>query len=261
MTGIWQFLTDPASWSGPDGIGARLGEHVLYSVIALLIAALIAIPIGAAIGHTGRGVGLAAGVANALRAIPALGLLTLLVLWGLNLVQGQSVIPARWGLVVPSITVLVVLGVPPILTNTYAGIQAVDPAVRDAARGMGMSGRRVLLGIELPLAIPLIMAGIRSAFLQIVSTATILAVVVTMGGLGRYILDGPKAPVNGYGIMAGGALLVALVALVGDLVLTALGRWWTPAGVRAERPRFRPRASGEPVGQDLRTIRHRSRRN
>ncbi len=117
---------------------------------------------------------------------------------------------------------LVILGIPPMLTNTYAGIAAVDPAARDAASGMGMTGGQVLRRVELPIALPLIISGIRSAFLQIVATATIAAY-VSLGGLGRYLIDGPKAIVNPYGIMAGGAVLVALLAIIGDRVIAGIG--------------------------------------
>lgn len=234
MTGVWTFLTGP-NWSGDDGIWVRIGEHLQYSVLALLVALVVALPIGAVIGHTGRGTTVAVLVVNVIRAIPSLGLLTLLVLWGLDL------IPNRVGLYLPSILVLVVLGIPPILTNTYSGIRAVDPAARDAARGMGMTGRQVLFRVELPVAAPLIVAGIRSAYLQIVATATILALVLTLNGLGRFILDGPKAPVNGYGIMAGGAVLVALLAILGDRVIALLGRSVISPGLRTRPSRRRRR--------------------
>jgi osmoprotectant transport system permease protein len=232
VNGVWTFLSDGANWSGPEGIWMRIFEHLQYSVLALAVAALIALPLGALIGHTGRGVGMAVGVANLLRALPSLGLLTLLVLWGLTIVQAHPDIPPRWGLYLPSILVLVILGIPPILTNTYAGIGAVDPTVRDAAKGLGMTGGQVLRKVELPVAAPLIFAGLRSAFLQIVATATILALVLTLGGLGRYILDGPKSPVNPYGIMAGGAVLVALLAIVGDRVIAAIGYGVISPGLR-----------------------------
>ena len=137
---------------------------------------MIAVPIGAWIGHTGRGGFLVVGLANGLRALPTLGLLVLLV--------GATGL----GLLGP-ITALVILAVPPILAGTYAGVRNVDPAVVDAARGMGMRGREVLLGVELPNALPLIIGGIRSSTLQVISTATIAAF-VALGGLGRYIIDG-----------------------------------------------------------------------
>lgn len=226
MNGLWTFLTTSENWSGPSGIWTRLTEHLVYSLIALVIALLIALPLGALIGHTGRGTGVVAGVANALRALPTLGLLILLVLWFLD----QRIFKGDTAIVVPSIAVLVILGIPPILTNTYAGILAVDPAARDAAFGMGMTGRQVLFQVELPVATGLIMSGIRSAYLQIVATATIAAV-VSLGGLGRFVIDGPKARENGYGIMAGGAVLVAVLAIAGDRLLALLARQLTSPGL------------------------------
>ncbi len=158
---------------------------------------MIAVPIGAWIGHTGRGGFLAVGLANGLRALPTLGLLVLIV--------GATGL----GLLGP-ITALVILAVPPILAGTYAGVRNVDPAVVDAARGMGMGGREVLLGVELPNALPLIMGGIRSSTLQVISTATIAAY-VALGGLGRYIIDG--LAVRDFPQMIAGSILVALLAV------------------------------------------------
>lgn len=232
MTGVWTFLSDPANWSGSDGIWNRVFEHLLYTFLALAIAAVIALPLGALIGHTGRGAGLIGGVANALRALPSLGLLILLVLWGLDNLPGESAITA------PAIAVLVILGIPPMLTNTYAGIAAADPAARDAATGMGMTGGQVLRRVELPIALPLVISGVRSAFLQIVATATIAAY-VSLGGLGRYLVDGPKAIVNPYGIMAGGAVLVALLAIIGDRVIAGIGALVVSPGLTGRRRRRR----------------------
>ena len=176
---VFSYLLDPAHWTGPQGIPVRLLEHVGYVLLTLLIALVIAVPIGAWIGHTGRGGFLAVGLANGLRALPTLGLLVLIV--------GATGL----GLLGP-ITALVILAVPPILAGTYAGVRNVDPAIVDAARGMGMGGREVLLGVEMPNALPLIMGGIRSSTLQVISTATIAAF-VALGGLGRYIIDGLSA--------------------------------------------------------------------
>ena len=170
------FLFDPESWVGSQGIPARLVEHLGYTALTLLIALVIAVPLGAWIGHTGRGGFLVVGLANGLRALPTLGLLVLIV--------GA----VGLGLLGPIIA-LVILAVPPILAGTYAGVRNVDSAVVDAARGMGMREREVLLGVELPNALPLIIGGIRSSVLQVISTATIAAY-VALGGLGRFIIDG-----------------------------------------------------------------------
>lgn len=213
MTGAFSWLTDPANWTGDNGIITRLLQHLGYVLLSLGIAVVIALPIGAIIGHTGRGTGLVSGLANALRALPSLGLLIMLALWGLNTLPGSV------ALLGPTIVVLVILAVPPILSNTYAGIAAVDPAARDAARGMGMTGNQVLLKVEIPVALPLIMSGVRSAYLQVVATATIAAV-ISLGGFGRYVIDGLAQ--QDYPMMVGGALLVALLAIIGDRLLALI---------------------------------------
>lgn len=213
MTGAFSWLTDPANWTGDNGIITRLLQHLGYVLLSLGIAVVIALPIGAIIGHTGRGTGLVSGLANALRALPSLGLLIMLALWGLNTLPGSV------ALLGPTIAVLVILAVPPILSNTYAGIAAVDPAARDAARGMGMTGNQVLLKVEFPVALPLIMSGVRSAYLQVVATATIAAV-ISLGGFGRYVIDGLAQ--QNYPMMVGGALLVALLAIIGDRLLALI---------------------------------------
>ncbi len=234
MSGAWTWLTDPANWTGPGGVWARLFEHLWYTLLSLAIALVIALPLGAAIGHTGRFTGLVSGVANALRALPSLGLLILLALWGLHTLKGDL------ALLGPAIAVLVVLAVPPILSNTYAGIANVDPAARDAARGMGMTGRQVLLKVELPVALPLIMSGLRSAFLQVVATATIAAV-VALGGFGRYVIDGLAQ--QNYSMMVGGALLVAVLAVIGDRLLAIIGHFVVSPGLSGRTARRRKPAA------------------
>ncbi len=210
------YLSNPANWSGTQGIPVRLVEHLGYTALTLLVAVVIAVPLGAWIGHTGRGGFLVVGMANGLRALPTLGLLVLIV--------GATGL----GLLGP-ITALVILAVPPILAGTYAGVRNVDPAVVDAARGMGMRGREVLLGVELPNALPLIIGGIRSSVLQVISTATIAAY-VALGGLGRYIIDG--LAVRDFPQMIAGSLLVALLAIVVDLLLAGLQKLLVSPGLR-----------------------------
>jgi osmoprotectant transport system permease protein len=214
---LFGYLFDPTHWSGAQGIPQRLVEHLGYTALTLLIALVIAIAAGAWIGHTGRGGFLVVGLANGLRALPTLGLLVLIV--------GATGL----GLVGP-ITALVILAVPPILAGTYAGVRNVDPAVVDAARGMGMRGREVLFGVELPNALPLIIGGIRSAVLQVISTATIAAY-VALGGLGRFIIDG--LAVRDFPQMIAGSLLVALLAVVADLLLAVLQKLVVSPGLRA----------------------------
>ena len=212
---IWAWLSDPVNWSGPGGITAQTLEHLRLSLTALVVAALIAVPIGLYVGHTGRGRVVLVNVVSAFRAIPSLGVLLLAALLLLPRLRGELAFE------LPSLIVLVLLGVPPILAGVYAGIGQVDPAARDAARGMGMTGWQRLWRVEVPIALPLIFSGVRSSMLQIIATATIAAV-VGLGGLGRFLIDGQAN--RAYDEMAGGALLVALLALVVDMLLGLLQR-------------------------------------
>jgi osmoprotectant transport system permease protein len=207
--GMLDFLTDPANWSGAEGIGNRILQHLWYTVLALAIATAIALPVGLLIGHTRRGAFLAINIGNAARALPTLGLLMLIVL-----------LMGRIGFL-PVLIALVVLGIPPILTSTYAGISGVDPATVDAARGMGMTEGEVLRKVEIPVALPLIISGVRAATLYIVSTATIAAY-VALGGLGRYVVDG--LALRDFPQMLTGAVLVALLVIVLDLLFALLAR-------------------------------------
>jgi osmoprotectant transport system permease protein len=229
---ILSWLTDPAHWQGADGVPTHLVEHLRYSLIAVGLAALVGLPAGLAIGHSGRGTFLVASLANAMRAVPTLGLLILLVLLLLPHVTNDLVYLG------PGELVLFLLALPPILTNTYAGVQNVPGEVRDAAQGMGMTGAEVLFRVELPCALPLVLSGLRAAFLQSVATATVLAY-VSLGGFGRYIVDGLAQ--RDFPQMASGALLVALLALLGDGVLALLSRFVVSPGVsgRAGRPSVR----------------------
>ena len=218
------WLFDPANWTGSGGIPARLVEHLGYVALAMIIALVIALPVGAWVGHTGRGGFLVVGSANALRALPTLGVLILLVTpFGLSIIG--------------PLIALVVLAVPPLLAGTYAGVCNVDPAVVDAARGMGMRGGEVLWRVELPNALPLIIGGVRSAVLQVISTATIAAY-VGLGGLGRYIFDGLAQ--RDFPQMIGGSLLVALLAIVVDLLLVALQKVIVSPGLQAARTSRHP---------------------
>jgi len=213
---VIKWLNDPANWQGADGVIARLGQQVYYAIIAVAIAVVIAIPLGLVIGHTGRGVVVVAGMANALRAIPTFGLLIYLVVLISPKIHSRGDLPY----LLPTEIVLVLLAIPPILTSTYSGVQNVDLDVRDAAKGMGMTGSQVVRKVELPNALPLVLSGTRSATLQVIATATVAAY-VTLGGLGRYLVDGLSQlndPHAGYPAMAAGAILVALLAIVADLL-------------------------------------------
>lgn len=237
MNFLLDFLLDPAHWTASDGIPARLGEHLLYTVITLAVASAIAVPVGLWIGHTGRGRILVVNVVNGIRSVPTLGLLFVAVL-----VLGPR-LPGGIAFVAPSIFVLVVLAVPPILAGAYAGVDEVDPLARDAARGMGMGRWQVLTQVEIPCALPLLFGGLRSAALQVVATATIAAA-VSVGGLGRLLIDGQA--VRDYGQMAAGALLVAALALTVDFAIALVARVVIPAGLRPARVRPRRAATHQP---------------
>jgi osmoprotectant transport system permease protein len=226
------WLFDPVNWSGPDGIPQRLVEHLGYVALTMIVALVIAVPLGAWVGHTGRGGFLVVGSANALRALPTLGVLILLVFpFGLSLFG--------------PLVALIVLAVPPLLAGTYAGVRNVDPAVVDAARGMGMRGREVLLRVELPNALPLIIGGVRSSVLQVVSTATIAAF-VGLGGLGRFIFDGLAQ--RDFPQMIGGSVLVAGLAIIADLLLAAFQKVVVSPGLQVpSRGARRLRAVPDPL--------------
>jgi len=232
MNLLWTWLSDPANWDGDDGIPARIAEHLAYSAVTLVLAALVGIPLGLWIGHTGRGRVAMVNIVNGMRSVPTLGLLFVAVLVVGPLLAGDIAFLA------PSIFVLVVLAVPPILAGAYAGVEGVDPGARDAARGMGMSSGQVLAKVEVPCALPLIFSGLRSAALQVVATAT-LAASVSLGGLGRFLIDGQAY--RDYGQMAGGALLVAALAMVVDLVFAGVQRLVVSPGLTPVRATRRDR--------------------
>ena len=215
----WQdaftWLLDPMNWAGPGGIPARAGEHVVYTLVTLVIACAIALPIGLAVGHTGRGRGIAVQFSGALRALPTLGVLLLLATW-LGLGLG------------PPLVAMVLLALPPLIAGAYAGVDAVDRQTIDAARSIGMTGWQVLFKVELPLALPIIIGGVRSACLQVIATWTVAAY-LPLGGLGRYIYDGYA--VQDYAEMLGGSLVVIILALVADGVFALVQRLVVPRGV------------------------------
>lgn len=216
---ISDFFRDNANWHGATGIPHRVLEHVQYSLIALGIAAALAMPVGLVTGHTGRGGNALALVATAARALPSYGLLVLMFFWlGLGLT--------------PVMIPLVALAVPPILVTTYEAMRTVDPAPVDAARGMGMGPAAVLFQVELPVAMPLIISGLRSAAIQVVST-TAIAATVSLGGLGRFVVDGLYQ--QNYTIVVGGATLIAGLALATIGLFWLVGRFAVSPGVRRGR--------------------------
>lgn len=219
---LW--LNDPLNWTNPNGILSDLREHLIISSLALLVATAIGLPIGIWFGHAGRGGGVTVAFSNMTRAIPTYALLAVIYVAGITGIGAESAVPA-----------LAVFGIPPILANAFTGIREVDPEVRDAARGMGMSGRQMLGRVELPLAVPYIAAGIRTAAVQIVATAT-LAALVAGGGLGDIIYAGfgQTIAVGGGQILAGG-ILVAVLALLVNGVLGVVVRYVTPKPLRGQR--------------------------
>lgn len=234
------WLTDASHWRSTNfdtGIWDQLLAHVGFCALALVVALAIGLPLGLWIGHTGRATWLVT-VVNAVRALPTVGVLVLLVVVIAPNFYGRT----NAGYLIPTEIVLVLLAVPPILSNAYAGVQNVPPAVRDAAFGMGMTGRQVLGRVELPNALPLIFSGFRSATLQVIATATI-ASYVTLGGLGRFIYDGLAQ--QDYPQMISGGLLVAALALTTDLLLALVQRYTVSRGLTGRLPRSgRARGAG-----------------
>jgi osmoprotectant transport system permease protein len=219
LANAFHWLTDPAHWQGSDGIPTRLSEHVHLSAESVLIGAVIAVPLGVALGHYGRFGNLAIAISNVGRAVPSFGILVLaFMVFGL----GDT----------PIIIALTALAIPPMVTNSYVALREVDPDVREAARGMGYRELAQLLRVELPLAVPLIMAGIRTSAVQVVATAT-LAALIAGGGLGRYIVDGFAQ--QDYTKTSAGAVLVALLALATEASLWALEQILVPRGIRLLR--------------------------
>jgi len=228
------WIFDPVNWSGPNGIPIRLGEHIVYSLLTLLLAAIIALPIGFAIGHSGRFRGLAVGVSGALRALPTLGLVVYLALITTNLT------------IVPPLIALTILAIPPILAGAYSGLESVDRAPIDAARAIGMTGWQVFTKVELPLALPLVIGGIRSGALQVIATWTVAAI-LPVGGLGRFLFDG--IAVQNYPEMLGGSIIVVALALVSDGLFAITQRLVVPRGVLAGRVRDTSEGDGRRSGR------------
>jgi osmoprotectant transport system permease protein len=243
---IWdpvvEFVTSPSTWDGTRyALHLLVLEHIGYAVVSAGIAAAIAIPVGLWVGHRRRGELLVTAVANTGRAVPDFGIIILVFL-----LVGLSNLPVY--------VALVALAVPPILVNTYVGVQQVDAEAVDAAHGMGLTPFQVLRQVELPVAVPLIMTGFRTAAVQVVATAT-LAAYVGLGGIGRIIFDGFFAGVTrgdrpGLGRVIVGSVLVALLAVATEIALARLERLVTPRGLRlrdATEPLTAPPHTDEPA--------------
>ncbi|WP_449385858.1 ABC transporter permease [Cellulomonas soli] len=202
------WLAEPAHWSGPGSIPLRTAQHLGITALAVLLAALVALPVGVAVGHTRRGRVVVVALAGAARAVPTLGLLTLLAL-------AMGIGPRA------PLVALVVLAVPSLVAGAYAGVAGVDPATVDAARASGMSELQVVRHVEIPLAGPVLVGALRAATLQVVATATLAAYVADLG-LGRYLFTGLKS--RDYAQMLAGALLVTALALLLEATLAWLHR-------------------------------------
>ncbi len=214
--GIFSYLTTASNWEGSGGILHRLVQHLGYSGLTLLIAVVIALPLGLVTGHTGRGGLPLTLLSNASRALPTLGLLTIFaILIGVGI--DAAIIP------------LLFLAIPSILVNTNVGIRGVDPMVVDAANGMGLTPYQVLRRVEIPVALPLIFLGLRTAALQVVSTATIAAY-VGLGGLGRYIIDGQAS--RNFAELGAGAVIVAVFAIATEGIFLLAQRFLVSPGIR-----------------------------
>lgn len=221
LLGVAAWFTDPASWSGTNGIPNRVFEHVWLSGLVVLVGAAIAIPAGLVIGHTGRGAFLTVSVANLGRAIPSYALL--LIFFTFFGIGFATTFPA-----------LLALTIPPILTSTYVGVREVDRDIVEAGRAMGMTELELLRRVEVPIALPVIIAGVRIAAVQVVATAT-LAALVGGGTLGRFIVDGFAAQL--YDQLVGGAILVAVLAVLTERAFTVAERALVSPGLGGrERP-------------------------
>ena len=227
LVSVWQWFADPSHWSGSEGIPQRLLEHVQISAESVAVGAVIALPIGIVLGHYGRFGNLAINISNVGRAVPSFGLLVIAFqVFGLG--------------DLPIVIALSALAIPPMVTNSYVGLSEVDPDIKEAARGMGYRELSQLLRVELPLAVPLVMAGIRTSAVQVVATAT-LAAIVAGGGFGRFVIDGIAQ--QNYQMMFAGALLVGLLAIATELSLSGLERLLLPRGLRLLRAPVTARAT------------------
>jgi osmoprotectant transport system permease protein len=224
LQNLWGWFTEAGRWEGNDGIPNRVVEHLYYTGVSLAIALVISLPVGIGLGHLGKGGLFAINLSNIGRAVPEFGIVILVFI-----IAGYGDLPV--------IVALVALAMPPIVTNSYVGMRDVDQQVAGAARGMGMTGWQRLSQVELPLALPAIMAGIRTSTVQVIATATIGAY-VGLGGLGRYIIDGLAQ--HRMDQVLGGAVAVAVLAMAAELSLAGLQRLIVPKGIRTMRAKAAP---------------------
>ena len=244
LLSVLRWLADPAHWQGPDGVGNRLVEHVQISLVSILVAALVALPLGLLVGHTGRGGVLAVSLANIGRAVPSYAVMVIVFpLWL------QSQIGLGGIAFVPTFVAMTLLAIPPLLLNTYVGVRGVDRDLVEAARAMGMRGGEILSRVEVPLALPAIFAGLRTATVQVIATAS-LGADIALGGLGRYIIDGIAR--REFDRIWAGVVLIAALAIAAELALALLQRRAVSAGLRTRvddgGPLSRPGTAPQPGG-------------
>ena len=215
LIALFEWFTAAENWQGSDGIPVRVVEHVYYVLVSMAVGSVVALPVGIGLGHLGRGGLLAINVSNIGRAIPEFGVVILVFL-----LAGYGDLPV--------LVALVALAIPPMVTNSYVGMRSVDPDIRQAARGVGMTGWQILWRVELPIAAPLVLAGVRTSAVQVMSTAT-LAAFVGLGGLGRYLIDGlaQKQLMQ----VVGGAIIVALLAIATEAILAQVQKRIVSAGL------------------------------
>jgi osmoprotectant transport system permease protein len=221
---VFGWFTTSSNWTGPQGILLLFWYQLKLSVVVVVTAVALGGGLGVVLGHTGRGGLVAVNAANAFRAVPTLALLTLLAI--------QPAISLKWSGFLAAWIALTALAIPPILTNTYVGMTEVDADVRDAAKGMGLTGGQVLRTIEAPLALPFVMAGVRTASIEVVATST-LAAYVSYSDLGTYVISGLDT--QNSVVAFSGALLVAAMAGLIALALGVLTRVLTPLPLRRRR--------------------------
>lgn len=239
MNLMWDYLSDADNWTGNGGVGERLTEHAGLCFGALLIAAVIALPIGTLVGHGRRGDDLPIALGALGRLLPPLGVFTYLAL---KFDTGNQAV----------LVALILLAIPPMMSAAYTGIRLVDPAAVNSARGAGMQPGQLLRQVEIPMAMPDLIAGARKSARQVVPMAAVGAF-VGAGGLGRLILDGQAADVRNYGMVAAGGVLLAVLAVTLDAILAAFGRAFTSPGLgrpRAVRPSA-PARESVPAGPHL----------
>jgi osmoprotectant transport system permease protein len=225
---VFGWFTTSSNWTGSQGILVLFWNQLKLVVVVVLTAVALGGGLGVVLGHTGRGGLVAVNAANAFRAVPTLALLTLLAI--------QPAISLKWSGFLAAWIALTALAIPPILTNTYVGMREVDADVRDAAKGMGLTGGQVLRTIEAPLALPFVMAGVRTASIEVVATST-LAAYVSYSDLGTYVISGLDT--QNSVVAFSGAVLVAVMAGLVALALGLLTRVLTPQPLRRRRRRIR----------------------